>query len=410
MLYFQVKSADEARRLLNPTPRDVGAERVSLDRALHRVLYGTLAAPESLPPFRRAVVDGYAVRAADTFGAGAGSPAYLNLRGEVTMGETAALDVPTGGTVRIATGAMLPDSADAVVMVEYTDTLGDLIEVTRAAAPGEGIVEVGDDIRLGDPVLTGGSLLRPQDIGLLAGLGITEVDVYRRPRIAVAPTGDEVVSADQAPPPGKIRDINTSALCAAVEDAGCVPVPYPITPDDPQALRALVQRALDETDLVLIAGGSSVGPRDWTLEVLLSFPDSVLLLHGVSIRPGKPVIGVAVGDRLVVGLPGNPVSALVVFDQFVRPHLRRLAGEQPRAGTLAAELRARLTRSYASDPGKEDYVRVRLRQQGGVWEAEPILGRSTLLSTLTEADGWFVVPAGDEGLEAGAEIRVILCR
>ncbi|MFN3649598.1 MAG: gephyrin-like molybdotransferase Glp [Armatimonadota bacterium] len=407
MLFFNVKSAAEARRLLErPVPR-LPSETVPLSRAAGRILAAEVRSPIELPEFPRAVVDGYAVRAADTFGASSSLPAYLKLAGEVAMGAAAERPVARGEAIRIATGGMVPEQADAVVMVEYTELVGELVEISRAAAPGEGMVCAGDDLRRGDLLLPAGRLLRPQDIGACAGVGVVEVEVFRRPRVAVIPTGDEIVPPEEQPRPGEVRDINTSALCAAVEQAGAVAVPYPIVRDERAELHAAVTDALSNTDCLLVAGGSSVGTRDWTLEVLLGLPGAELLLHGVSIRPGKPVIAVAAGSHLLLGLPGNPVSALIVFDQFVRPYLRRLAGETrplPSRGSIPA----RLSRAYASDAGKEDYVRVRLVPENDGWAAEPLLGKSTLMMTLVQADGVVVVPENVEGLEAGETVWVEL--
>lgn len=408
MLFFHVKSAAEARALLDRPPPRLPVERVSLADGVSRVLAEEVRSPVVLPEFPRAVVDGYAVRAADTFGASASLPAYLTLSGEVFMGRPAEVPVCSGETVKIATGGMVPEGADAVVMVEHAETVGeDLVEVFSPAAPGDGVVLPGDDLTAGAELLPRGRRLRPQDIGALAGVGITEVSVFTLPRVAVVPTGDELVSPEQSPEPGQVRDINSAALFAAVQEAGALPRLYPIVRDDPEVLRATVTDVLANTDLVLIAGGSSVGARDWTLDVLLSFQGAKLLLHGVSIRPGKPVIAVALGEKLLIGLPGNPVSALVVFEQFVRPYLRRLAGEE-RALPGGARISARFTRSYASDPGKEDYVRVRVTREGDTYAAEPLLGKSTLMMTLVEADGLVVVPEGVEGVEEGETVEVQL--
>jgi molybdopterin molybdotransferase len=408
MLFFNVKSAAEAHALLDRAPAPLQSETVALAEAAGRVLAGDVLSPVDLPEFPRAVVDGFAVRARDTFGASANLPAYLRISGEVSMGKAASVPVLPGKAVRIATGGMVPDGADAVVMVEYTDAVGeDMVEISRPAAPGEGLVQAGDDVRRRDLLIGGGRRLRPQDIGALAGAGVTTLRVFRRARVAVIPSGDELVPPEQQPGPGQVRDINTLAVSAAVLDAGGAPHPYPIVRDDPDALAATVRDALEQTDLVLIAGGSSVGARDWTLEVLLSFEGAELLLHGISIRPGKPVIAVAIGDRLLIGLPGNPVSALIVFDQFVRPYLRRLSGDERRLPD-GSRLTARLSRSYASDPGKEDYVRVRVTRDGPGYAAEPLLGKSTLMRTLIEADGILVVPGGVEGLEAGEAVEVFL--
>jgi molybdopterin molybdotransferase len=408
MQFFRLKPAAEVHSLLDrPTP-SLATEQASLERADGRILAAEVRSPIALPEFPRAAVDGFAVRAEDTFGASPGSPAYLQLAGEVLMGQSPSAPVAAGTTQRIATGGMLPGAADAVVMVEYADVLdGGLVEIFRAAAPGDGMVAAGDDLQAGTAILPRGRRLRPQDIGALAAVGITDVEVFARPRVAVIPSGDELVKAGQPAGPGQVRDVNTPALCAAVRAAGAEPVPFPIVRDDPESLRTAVIDALEGCDLVLVAGGSSVGTRDWTLDVFQSFVGAELLVHGVSIRPGKPVIIVAVEERLLIGLPGNPVSALVVFDRFVRPYLGRLSGEE-RVLPAGSRVRARLTRSYSSDAGKEDYVRARVTPASDGYDATPLLGKSTLLMTLVEADGLIVVPAGIEGLEAGTEVEVEL--
>jgi molybdopterin molybdotransferase len=408
MQFFNVKSPTQVRQLLGRVPPEIEAETLPVAAAVGRVLAAAAVAPTDLPEFPRAVVDGYAVRAADTFGASPGLPAFLRVVGEVRMGEPAAIPVTPGAAVRIATGGMLPAGADAVVMIEQTEVVDEAtIELFRAAAPFEGMVRQGDDARAGETLVAAGRRLRPQDLGALAAAGITRAAVYRRPRVAVIPTGDEVVPPDQAPAPGQVRDVNTIALCAAILELGGEPRPLPIVPDEPDRLAAAVDTALRAADLVLLAGGSSVGARDWTLAVLTALPGAELLAHGVAIRPGKPVILVAVGDRLLVGLPGNPVSALIVFQQFVAPYLARLGGERaplPRGPVV----RATLTASCRSEAGKEDYVRVRLCRTDDGWLAEPLLGKSTLIRPMVEADGLVVIAENLEGLEAGAGVDVLL--
>jgi molybdopterin molybdotransferase len=353
-------------------------------------------------------VDGYAVRAADTFGASAGLPALLRVTGEVRMGEAADAPLQPGSAIRIATGGMAPPGCDAVVMVEHADLIGgDTLEVYRPAAPGDGMVREGDDVGAGERLLPRGRRLRPPDLGALSAVGILEALVVRRPRVAIVPTGDEVVPPDATPAPGQVRDVNSTALAAAVFEAGGEPLPFPIVPDERELLADAVARALAAADLILLAGGSSVGARDWTLDVLTALPDAELLVHGVAIRPGKPVIIVAVQDRLLIGLPGNPVSALIVFQEFVRPYLERLGGEVG-PDRARGEVPAALASSCASDAGKEDYLRVRLRREGETWRAEPLLGKSTLVMPLIEADGLVVIPEGVEGLEAGSPVTVRL--
>lgn len=424
MLFFQVKSPTEARRLLSRPGRRLPSETAPLSAALGRVTASAVCSPIDLPEFDRSVVDGFAVRAADTFGASAGLPALLRVVGEVPMGQGADLSLGIGDCARVATGGMLPAGADAMVMVEYTDAVdATQIEATRPCAPGENVVRRGDDVARGAHLVPAGRRLRPQDLGALAGVGITEVSVYRRPRVAILPTGDEIVPPETVPGPGEVRDINSISLAGAVEEAGGVPLPFPIVRDEPERLREAVARALADADLTLVAGGSSVGARDWTLEVLLQFPGAELLLHGVAIRPGKPVIAVAIPtghdedatgsgpSALVIGLPGNPVSALIVFQQFIRPVLKRLAGEEATTGDpmpAQSSISAVMATSYASDAGKEDYVRVRLHRKEGQVTATPLLGKSALITPLVQADGLVVIPEGVEGIEAGEPVTVEL--
>jgi molybdopterin molybdotransferase len=406
MQFFDVRSPSQIRQLLARLPPALDIETLAANAAAGRVLARDAHSAVDLPEFPRAVVDGFAVRAADTFGASSGQPAFLRIAGEVLMGQAAAAGLGPGEAARIATGGMLPPGSDAVVMIEYTETVdAETIEVFRPAAPGDGMVRRGDDVRAGQVLIPAGRRLRPQDVGLLCAAGVPEVAVYRRPRVAVIPTGDEVVPPEQTPQLGQVRDANTAMLAAAVVEAGGDPLPFPIVRDDPELLRAAVSRALQESDMLLLAGGSSVGARDWAVEVLTSFPGAELLAHGVAIRPGKPLALVAVRDRFLFGLPGNPVSALLVFNQFIRDYMSRLAGETT-ALPGRRLVRARLDRSCASDAGKEDYVRVRLRMEQGVWTAEPLVGKSTLMLPMVQADGLVVIPENVEGLEAGEIVEV----
>lgn len=414
--FFKVKRPQEVRELVVAAARPLPAETVRIEEALGRVLAADVRSPVDLPAFDRGIVDGYAVRAQDTFGASGGLPAYLTVVGEVQMGEEAHLTVGVGEAVHIATGGMLPAGADAVVMVEQTQVVDEtMIEVLRPVAPGENVVRRGDDLSAGEVMLRRGHRLRPQDLGALAGVGILAVEVARRPRVALIPTGDEIIPPDQTPQPGQIRDINTYSLLGLVWEAGGVPWPQPIVPDEAEALRAAVAEVLAESDVVLLSGGSSVGMRDVALDVLLSFPGAELLAHGVAIRPGKPVIVVTIPKReskiedrkIAFGLPGNPTSVMVAFDLFVRPLLHRLLGleEEPWAQRCVA---AKMKTSFASDAGKEDHLRVRLTEENGERWAEPVLGKSAFISTMIKAHGTVVVPERVEGLEAGEEVVVRL--
>jgi len=388
-----------------PAP-ELEKEECPLTAALGRVVAEPIVAQVDVPGFSRSTVDGYAVRARDTFGASAAAPAYLELIGEVAMGQAAAQRLGVGQAVRIATGGMLPEGADAVVMVEYTaETPDGQVEIRRPAAPLENVIERGEDVRRGQVVLEPGHRLRPQDIGALAGIGCLSLPVYRRPRVAIIATGDEIVPPETEPGPGEVRDINSYSLAAQVEQEGGVPVRLGIVRDEYELLHQALQQAVAENDMVLISGGSSVGTRDVAARAINSLGEPGVLIHGVTLKPGKPTILAVAQGKPVYGMPGHPVSALVVYRLFVRPVLRRLMGCS-RELLPDPYVEAVLTRNVHSDPGRTEYIRVRLVAAGDELQAEPVLGASGLIMTMARADGLIVVPLGSDGLEAGSRVRV----
>jgi molybdopterin molybdotransferase len=381
-------------------------EAVPLDQALERVLAQPVAADQDIPGFTRSTMDGFAVAAASTFGASEGNPAYLNITGSVAMGEETDLTVGPGAAVRIATGGMLPDGADAVVMVEHTDQLDETtIEVYKSVAPGQNMVARGEDVAAGSQVLAAGTRLRPQELGLLAALGQERVMVHRRPRVGIISTGDEVVDIRTEPRVGQIRDMNAYSLAGQAERCGAVTRSYGIVADDAAKLKHSCAAALDENDMVLLTGGSSVGMRDFTIDILNASPDTEVLVHGISISPGKPTILARSGGKAVWGLPGHVTSAMVVFAAVVKPFLEHVGGL--RTGRTAARCLARLTRNVASAQGREEYLRVRLELRDGDLTADPLLGKSGLIRTMVQADGLVAVPKDTEGLEAGAVVEVL---
>ncbi len=404
---FRVLTPVDALQLLhaNLAPQ-VEAERVPLARALDRVLAEDLIAPCDLPDFPRSTMDGFAVRAPDTYGASEGLPAYLTVTGEVFMGTRADVRVGVGEAVRIATGGMLPEGADAVVMVELTQEVDDsTIEVVKPVAPGENVLQVGEDITAGSAVLPRGHRLRPQDLGGLAALGITEVAVARKLRVAIIASGDEVVPPDRTPTPGQIRDVNTSTIAALVERAGHEPLPLGVAPDVYDEIAGLARRGMAEADVVILSAGSSVSVRDMTADVISSLGTPGILVHGVSLRPGKPTILAVADGKPVFGLPGNPVSCMVTFDLFVGPTLALLGGaEAPRRQSVSA----RLARNIASAAGREDYVQVRLESRDGELWAVPVFGKSNLIYTLVRADGMVRVELDAGGLSEGTTVPVML--
>ena len=408
--FFRLKTREEVLALYPRFPA-VGVEEVELPAAVGRVLAQAIAAPEDVPAFLRASMDGYGVAARDTFGASVGAPQYLQVKGDVPMGQAPDRALGPGEALRVPTGAMLPPGADAVVMVEYTAEHEDgTLEVRRPVAPGENVLAPGEDVGRGQALFLAGTRLRPQEIGLIAALGITRLTTYRKPRVAIISTGDEVIPLDQKPAPGQVRDSNAYLALAQVAAWGGVPLLGGIIPDDYPALKDALAAAAAEADLVLISGGSSVGARDLTLAAIRDLPGAAILVHGVAIRPGKPTILASLGEaapKPLLGLPGHPASAAVVMEVLGRPLLERVSGLQAKA-SWGSTVTASLSRNLAGASGREDYVRVRLRLEADTLWADPVLGPSGLLSPLVKSDGLVMIPLGVEGLFKGEAVTVRL--
>jgi molybdopterin molybdotransferase len=404
--------ADDARRILLDTP-PVGTERVPLAEAGGRVLAAALSAPENLPAARRSVMDGYAVRAADVHTASELSAVLLSVVGTVPMGDVFRGTMAAGEAVAISTGGFVPDGADAVVMIEHTSSLsesegaGRSVEISRGVAPGANVIQPGEDLKEGDNVLSPGRRLRPQDLAALATFGVVDVSVYRRPRVAVLSTGNELCAPGVAPRPGQVRDANQYALGFQAAAAGCAVTYAGIVRDDAGALREEVARALAEHDALILSGGSSVGTKDVAAEAMLGLPAPGVLFHGIDIRPGKPTLFARAGARPVVGMPGFPTSSLIVFDAFIRPMLWRLGGETGR-DPWPARVRARLAKAQPSIEGREDYLRVRVVDRDGERWAEPLAGGSAALSNVVFADGLLCIPSASTGLSVGDTVDVLL--
>jgi molybdopterin molybdotransferase len=405
---FTVVPPQDALELLLARTRPVErTEMVALGDAVGRVLAVDVNAAEPLPAFARATMDGYAVRAADTFGASESAPAYLRCCGEIAMGTQPALAVPPFAAARIHTGALLPSGADAVVMVEDTNAHGDEIEILDAVAPGENVVAAGEDIGAGDAAILAGRRLRAQDAGGLAALGRTTVDAFARPRIAILSTGDEVVPVGAKPAPGQVRDINATTIAAVIAAAGGIPVAAGIVGDDLVRLETTARTALADADALVLSAGSSVSYRDFTARVVDALGSPGILVHGIAIKPGKPTLVAFAEGKPVIGLPGNPASALVVAWRLVEPMVRRLGGEAPLA-TTAGTCIAVLTAPVRSRPGREDYVPCTLESGAGVPRATPVFGTSNLIFTLVRADGLIVIPLDAGGAAAGTTVQVIV--
>lgn len=386
-------------------PPSLLTESIDTSAGLGRVTGRAVVAPEALPGFSRSTVDGYAVRAADTFGASDSLPAYLQLVGEVPMGTAPDFSLQRGTAAEIHTGGMLPDGADAVVMLETTQTArpGEL-EVLRAVGMYENILKAGEDVSAGQEVLPAGFKLRPAEIGGLMALGLTRIDVVIKPRVGILSSGDEVVQPDLKVQPGQVRDVNSYSLSALVEQAGGIPVRYGIIADRAEDMKTSLAAALAECDLVVVTAGSSASTRDLTADVVNQMGEPGVLVHGVNVRPGKPTILGVCSGKAVIGLPGNPVSALVIARLFVIPVIDHLLGRvtPERKGRLQAVLSVNL----ASQAGREDYVPVQLIATEKGWTADPIFYKSNLIFTLAQADGLVRIPADATGLAAGSVVEI----
>jgi len=385
----------------------VGEETVDLNEAHQRVLAQDIASTENIPGFSRSIVDGFAVTANSTFGASEQNPVYLEVVGALTMGTTPTQKVSSGQAMHIPTGAMLPKGADSAVMVEYTENLDEqTIEVYRSVAPGQNVIRADEDIQAGQPVFTEGTRLRPQEVGLLAALGMNRVPVHRQPTVGIISTGDEIIDLTRTPQPGQVRDVNSHTLAAFAAADGCRPVYHGIAGDNVETLQTVCQKALSTSDVVILSGGASVGMRDLTVEVLAGLQDSELMVHGVSISPGKPTILARSGNRAIWGLPGHVTSAMVVYAIMVRPFLAHLSGLKE-VMVNTPTLTATLSRNLPSAHGRVDYIRVRLVEENGHWTAEPVLGKSGLIRTMVEADGLVAIDKDTEGFLEGDSVPVI---
>jgi len=406
--FFKVQTPDQLYKKMDRF-KPLSFEKVKMEDSLHRVLYEDVISPVNLPEFPRSTVDGFALKAKDTYGAAEKNPALLQVAGEISMGQVSTIEVKEGEAVKVATGGMIPKGADAVEMVEYTEWVDSrTLHVSKAVSPLENVIQVGEDVRSGQVVLRQGHWVRPQDIGLMAGVGKTEVFVYLRPKVAVISSGDEIVPIEATPTLGEVRDINRHAIVAMVQEAGGIPLFLGIAKDRFETLKERIELGLKEADMVVMTGGSSVGTLDLTAEVLQIFPGTEILGHGVSIRPGKPTLLADIHGKPFLGLPGHPVSAMVIFHFFGKPLLKILAGFSRETIWHQIKVKAKTSRNIPSVPGREDYIRVKMEERDGTLWADPIFGKSGAIAHLVNADGLIRIGMNEEGLEAGEEADVIL--
>jgi len=406
--FFKVQTPDQLYKKLDRF-KPLSFEKVEIEDSLHRVLYEDVISPINLPEFRRSTVDGFALKAKDTYGASEKNPAILQLVGEIPMGQISNIEVNEGEAVKVATGGMVPKGADAVQMVEFTECVDSYtLHVFKTLSPLENVIQIGEDVKAGEIVLHKGHLIRPQDIGLMAGIGKTDVFVFLRPRVAIISSGDEIVPIENVPFPGEIRDINRYTIVSMVKEAGGIPIFLGIAKDRFNDLKEKIEIGLRESDMVVITGGSSVGTLDLTREVLQIFSGTEILAHGVSIRPGKPTLLADIDGKPFLGLPGHPVSAMVIFHFFGKPILKILSGLSREVIWHQIKVKAKASRNIPSVPGREDYVRVKLEEKNGTFWAHPIFGKSGAISNLVHANGLIRIGMNEEGLEEGEEAEVTL--
>ncbi len=402
---FTMCTPEEAWRIFREhfSPRVI-SHPVPVPDALDCILAEDVIASQDLPPFPRSMMDGFAVLARDTAGASPERPVRLAMVGEIPMGQAANLTLRPGECAMVHTGGMIPDGSDAVVMVEHTrQASAQTVEVLHPVTPGEYLIQVGEDVRRGQVVFRAGHQLRPQDLGGLLALGMTRVAVARPPRVGILSQGDEVVPPDRTPGPGQVRDVNSYTLAALTRRAGGHPILLGIAPDRLEVLVAMARHGWEMCDLLVISAGSSVSYRDMTADVINALGRPGVLVHGISVRPGKPTILAVCDGKPVFGLPGNPVSAMVIFDLFVSRTIREMMG----ATALSRRtVRARLAEDVPSARGREDYVPVRLEQRGEEWWAVPISVKTMLIYSLIRADGVVPVPVESTGLAAGEWVTV----
>jgi len=409
-----VDTIEEARQKLltcGIARHGLSFEKLETRQALGRILAADITAPENVPNFHRSTVDGYAVTSADTAGAGETLPVLLRLVGKVEMGKAAGLSLGRGECAYVPTGGMIPDGANAMVMVEHTEAFGDMaggtahgeIAVYHSVAVGSHVTRVGEDLVQGELLLRRGTKLRSQEIGALAAVGITQVPVYLPLRISIISSGDEIVDPTARPGPGEVRDINTPALEALAVESHYRVVGLQVIKDDERALEEAVREAMGKSDVVALSGGSSQGTKDLTYKVFSRVADPGVFTHGLAVKPGKPtILGYDKNtDTVLAGLPGHPVSALMVFRILFSWLARQLASmEEPRP------IPAKITCNLASSPGRTCYQPVALRCDGGGYLAEPIFGKAGMISTLTKADGYIVIDLNKEGLKEGEPVQV----
>ncbi len=398
---LNVVSLKQAKRTVSEklTSYEISGEKVSLADALGRVLFTDIFSREFIPPFDRSIVDGYAVISSDTYGSSESIPCQLNVSGEVLMGEKADIKINGGECVKISTGGMLPENADSVVMVENTDaSFDDFCLIFKAVGPFENVTRKGDDIREGQLILKKGTVISSKHIGVLASLGITDAEVFRKIRIGIISTGDELVPAEKTPEAGQIRDVNSHILSAMVREWNCIGTEYGIVQDSFDEILKAVEKAAEENDIVLISGGSSAGVKDMTVKVISQLGE--VYFHGIALKPGKPTIFGKANGKAVFGLPGHPGAAFYVTLMTVKPLIEMLCSVNCKERTRICTI----TQNISSNHGREEIVSVKISEG----KAQPVFSKSGFVSVLAESDGYIIIDRNTEGLKVGDEVEAYL--
>jgi molybdopterin molybdotransferase len=401
MEFLKSITAEEARQIIQSFPMNLKTETIGIVEAQGRILAESLIAGETIPPFNRSLVDGYAVKAKDVQGARETSPAFLNLKGKVRIGEETLLTISAGDCAYVSTGSMVPEGSDAVVMQEQTRRVPDAVEITKAVFQGENICYAGEDIQKGAAVIQKGKKITPMDAGILAALGMARIQVYKQPDIALISSGDEIADIDEILPSGKVRDINRYTISALVRKEGTHVTFLGLARDDVSDITKKLAPAQDY-DMILISGGSSKGERDFITASIEKLGGEIVF-HGISIKPGKPTIFGKLSGKPIFGLPGHPSSCAMVTVRFVLPLVRQLHGDTEHKERIT---QGTLTANVPSSYGIEEYPRVTLKKDGEGYRVTPIFSKSSLISSLAQADGYIIVQEGTEGLEKGEMVEV----
>ncbi|WP_342707796.1 molybdopterin molybdotransferase MoeA [Anaerobacillus alkalilacustris] len=408
MQFFNVKTVEETYKQIEELVKSVKeTEEIPLASSLHRIVAEDVVATESVPSFQRSTVDGYAVKAKETYGSSETLPGFLSIVGKVVMGEEVTTPLGNGEAIYIPTGGMMPPNSDSVIMIEHCEELSDLLNTYKQVAPGENVIQIGEDVKAGEVVVKKGTKLRPQELGAIAAIGKTHVTVFKQLTIGYLSSGDEIVPYETTNLQiGQVRDINALTISSLVKEWGSKIIYGGIVSDDYIEYQNRAKELFDQVDCLVLSGGSSVGAKDYTTKVIESLGLPGVFIHGVSIKPGKPTILAMAEEKPVIGLPGHPASAMIIFSLFAEKIIKKLSGEISRK--RLDRVQVRLMKNIHSSMGRADYIRVKLLEVDGEWWADPIIGKSGLISTLVQSDGIVEIKSEYEGARKGELVSAIM--